>query len=396
MEPTKNLSTDMGGINNMGNANIQPQDPVFRGMPKPGQPLASTPRVDASTQGAFGSAPRPVSAPSSQMASSTSSTFSAHSPSALDRLMNPSLAQNIPQSAPISSQSSVSPSPSVPLSSQPKPTPSYSAPTPASASVFKPYTPPAKPVSSPIPSSVPTQNFAQTASSVAPAASSTGQSFGSYSSNTYASGIPAAPSANITAAKLGSEVNAILNSQQKAPKSHRGTILLTVSLIVVLLLLAGGGYYWYTNMYLPNKESETSTLQNTQENFGNQTNTTNVNNTRSAFPTAVTKPVVNTQPVATSTSVKPAPAKAPSKPTRITTPFTQTQRDQVSSYIIANINTIAPRTGGSYEVTDVTFDGPDRAVVQYTNGRNSYTAVAVASIDTAGNIRIVSFSPLEK
>lgn len=369
MEPTKNSNLNAGtsgtnGVNNT--ASSQPLDPVFRGMPKPGQPLTSTPRVETPSQ----------------------SPFSAHSPSALDRLMNPSLGQ---------SPVAPSPTPQKPIAPAPTPTSttfasqiptqnSQPASTSTSASAFKPYTPPSRPAMS----SLPNQN---------PAVSSAGTQIPNQNFGVYSNGIPAAPSASVTAAKLGSEVNAILNSQQKAPKSHKGTLVLIISMIVVLLLLAGGGYYWYTNMYLPSRENVTDNSETTQESSNPQSS---VNNQRSAFPTAVTKPTVVAQPVSTSTNtnVKVVPpkasAKTPSKATRVTTPFTQTQRDQVSSYIIANIGSIAPKTSGTYEVTDVTFDGPDRAVVQYTNGRNSYTAVAVASIDTAGNIRIVSFSPLEK
>lgn len=407
MEPTKNsnLNASTSGSNGVNNtASSQPLDPVFRGMPKPGQPLTSTPRVETPSQG----------------------PFSAHSPSALDRLMNPSLGQN-----------PVAPSPTAqkPIAPAPTPTPtsttfasqiptqnSQPTSTSTSASAFKPYTPPSRPAMS----SLPNQNSSSISSASVLASSATNASSSGYKVGTptqypsaqpmqnpsvssfgtqipnqtfgaYSNGIPAAPSASVTATKLGSEVNAILNSQQKAPKSHKGTLVLIISMIVVLLLLAGGGYYWYTNMYLPSRENVTDNSETTQES-SNPQNT--VNNQRSAFPAAVTKPTVVAQPVSTSTNVKAvppkAPTKTPSKATRVTTPFTQTQRDQVSSYIIANIGSIAPKTSGTYEVTDVTFDGPDRAVVQYTNGRNSYTAVAVASIDTAGNIRIVSFSPLEK
>lgn len=386
MEPTKN--------------NNESLEPVFRGMPKPGQPLTATPRVNAT-------APSPIATPpanlptsnsfSSQMAPSVSQ-FSAHAPSALDRLMNPNIDKQIP------------------------PTPS------PSASVFKPYTPPVVNVpsstapltstqsSTPVSSQTPAYTPVYTSTSPStPASSSTftsGYKVGaptqyppaqSVSSSTYSNGIPPAPSANITAAKLGSEVNSILNNQQKMPKSHKGTLALIISMIVVLLLLAGGGYYWYTYMYLPNKEtSKNETTQNepsqsSPDDFYNQANTVNTN---SAFPSAVAKPTVVTQPATTPPKTTPAKVpttKAPTKVTRVTTPFNQSQRDMVSSYIYANINQFAtPKSKVPYEVTDVTFDGPDRAVVQYTNGSKFYTAVAVASIDTADNVRIVSFSLLEK
>jgi hypothetical protein len=143
-------------------------------------------------------------------------------------------------------------------------------------------------------------------------------------------------------------------------------------------------------MYLPSKENISETTKNSPGNFYNQNNTTNTN---SVFPSVVTKSAAVTQPA----PVKAAPPKTSPKITRTTTPFNQSQRDMVSSYIFSNINKLeTPKSKTPYEVTDITFDGPDRAVVQYTNGKSSYTAVAVASIDTSNEIRIVSFFLLEK
>lgn len=403
------------GANNSNPSENEPLDPVFRGMPKPGQPLTSTPRVNptptqTSPSPAFANtSPSPVATPPSNLPTgSTSQTpFSAHSPSALDRLMNPSLAQNssVP---PVSFASSTTIPPThTPVSSSPI-SPAPTTPTPASASTFKPYTPPTNPTSTFTPKStfVPPAPTATPAPVVASMSTPTSQPAVAVASTSgYKVGAPseypAAPSANATAAKLGNEVHALLNNTQPTPKKHKGTLGLIIGMIVVLLLLAGGGYYWYTYMYLPNKDNTTESAQSDLSDSSNQSNTTG---TQSAFPTAVTKPTVNTSAGTPATTPKPTTVAKPTttkpatppKVTRVTTPFTQAQRALVSSYIIANIGSIAPRANGPYEVTDVTFDGPDRAVVQYTNGNNSYTAVAVASIDTANNVRIVSFSPLEK
>lgn len=398
MEPTKN--------------NNESLEPVFRGMPKPGQPLTATPRVNATAPSSIATPPAnlPTSNSFSSQTAPSVSQFSAHAPSALDRLMNPNIDKQIPPTP--------SPRPNMPQSGIPQTSAStvsspysqsqtLSSSSSPSASVFKPYTPPVVNVpsstppltstqSTPIPSYSSTSGYKVGAPTQYPPAQSV-------SSSTYSNGIPPAPSANITAAKLGSEVNSILNNQQKMPKSHKGTLALIISMIVVLLLLAGGGYYWYTYMYLPNKETskneatQNEPSQSSPDDFYNQANTVNTN---SAFPSAVAKPAVVTQPATTPPKTTPAKApttKAPTKVTRVTTPFNQSQRDMVSSYIYANINQFAtPKSKVPYEVTDVTFDGPDRAVVQYTNGSKSYTAVAVASIDTADNVRIVSFSLLEK
>jgi flagellar basal body-associated protein FliL len=178
---------------------------------------------------------------------------------------------------------------------------------------------------------------------------------------------------------------------------HKSTLILIISAIVVLLLLGGGAYYWYTSSVTPSAEVE---------NFDQNSNAQNSNSSSrptSSFPTAVTSrpsgvstssPVMMQNNQAKSTT---KPVTPPARVTRITTPFTQSQRSTVSSYIQANIDDLAiPKSSRGYEVTDISFDGPDRALVQYTNGTASYTAIAVASIDTADNVRILSFSLLEK
>lgn len=404
MEPTKNT-----------NSNNESSEPVFHGMPKPGQPLASTPRVKSNplpsvaqtnrtptpTPTQFRSqtpdahptfseimssgATRPTAptAPSNLPTSSSPSPFSAHSPSALDRIMNPNLAQN----------TAVPPTPVSPAPS------SASVQTPVQPSVFKPYTPPASPVSKPV--SAPTPAATATALNAMP---TSGYKVGAPITNSYSNtnGIPPAPSASVTAAKLGNEVNAILNNQQNTSKKHKGTIAWIIGAILVLLLLAGGGYYWYTYMYLPSTLNTEETTQNPTGAMPVQTNTSSNN---SLFPTSATKPPVATppiapslvKPVATQTTTKTTKPAQTTKPTRVITPFNQAQRDAVSTYIYNNINKLAyPKSKTAYGVTDITFDGPDRAVVQYSDNKYSYTAIAVASIDTANKVSIVSFSLLEK
>lgn len=421
MEPTRNT-------NNINASNNEPLEPVFRGMPKPGQPVASTPRVNATAPSPIATPPANLPTANSfsaqtlnQNSSQTSTPFPAHAPSALDRLMNPNIDKQTPP--PVSTPPAVAPYASVPQSQPVAPVSSvfkpYTAPTPTSTP--KPYTPPAaaslsslssSPVSPASSAPVPPVGFTsgykvgsplQNNSVITnPASANMAQSF-----NSSASGIPPAPSANITAAKLGNEVNALLNNQYKAPKSHKGTLALIISMIVVLLLLAGGGYYWYTALYLPSKDNTEKTVSNQ----GTSAQPATTTNKPSMFP-VVAKPTVGTstaqkpntsvpaKPITQTTPTtpaKPVAVKTPPKVTRVVTPFNQSQRDIVGSYIAANIDKLAiPKSSMSYEVTDVTFDGPDRAVVQYSNGQSSYTAVAVASIDTANNVRIVSFSLLEK
>jgi hypothetical protein len=356
MEPSKNT-------NNISASNNEPLEPVFRGMPKPGQ--AFTPN----------------------------SNFSAHTPSALDRLMNPNIDNQVsPTPTSTQTQTPVSratlskadslqsntlhsseESSEVVSTMKPSFTPSEASNTPASSS-FKPYTVP--PVTSGY-------------KVVTPASS--------------ASTFSSAPSTSVIAGKLGNEVNSILNRQQEIPKDNKKVYILSVGISLVLLLIAGGLYYWYTAFYLPNAKQSNVSLENQPSSSGVYNQNTDTSRT-SVFPSGVTRST------ATSSAVSAAPTVAkqvkptnqnvivnPPKNTRVAAPFTQTQRDIVSSYIFSNINALAPqKSKKSYEVTDITFDGPDRAIVEYTNGSSSYIAVAVATIEASGNVRVVSFSPLEK
>jgi cytoskeletal protein RodZ len=172
-------------------------------------------------------------------------------------------------------------------------------------------------------------------------------------------------------------------------KKSANTLILGFVALVVIFLLAGGGYYWYMMMSSPAANAPQGSTQTN--------NAQNANQPASSFPSIVTKPSTNTAAPTTGTAKPTTTAAKPAKPTRVTTPFTEEQRSIISSYIGAHINEFAvPRSSRSYEVTDVTFDGPDRALVQYTNGTASYTAIAVASVDSSNNVRIVSFNLLEK
>lgn len=172
-----------------------------------------------------------------------------------------------------------------------------------------------------------------------------------------------------------------------SPKKSQTTLVIS-AIAVVLLLLAGGGYYWYSFIYMP-AQSKNATKTNAPSSNQNQGNS--APKPSSVFPTAATKPVTSTVPVVTT---KPA---TPAKVTQVTTPFNSDQRAAVSSYIRNHIDELAfVKSRLPYGVTDITFDGPNRAIVQYSNGTNAYTAVATASIDTAGNVRILSFTGLDK
>lgn len=377
MEPTKNTN------NNNGNGGSF--EPAFHGMPKPGQSLASTPRVEP--QAPAPSQPRSQTSPQTQTQAQPKTNFSAHTPSALDRIMNPNAGAAVPPPVSQAPQPVSTPAASMPSQTQSS-TPSTSG--------FKPYTPPQSNVAASQSSFSATQTsttFSKPVSTPAPS-NFTSPSFGApkvgnpVSSNNFSNSIPPSPSATVTSSKLSNEVNSILNSKPTEPAKHKNTLMLIIGAVILLLILVGGGYYWYAFMRTPGQTEDV-------QNAGMNSDTANSSASRpaSSFPSGVTQP----------NTARPSTATTPTKPTtsakvtRVTTPFNSTQRAIVGSYISTHINELAPtKSNIPYEVTDITFDGPDRAIVQYTNGQSSYAAIAVASIDTADNVRIMSFTLLDK
>lgn len=416
MEPTKNSSnssslnnlntfgssnTSTGGIshdtnhhatlntstNSFGNANPS-LDPIFQGMPKPGQPLTSVPKISQV----------PADSP-----------FQRSAPSAFDRLMNPNL-DKVEKAVPYNAPHIPQPINATNVTASP----SSAIPTPASS--FKPFTPtpPATPTVTPaptpkstayVPSSSPFAP-ASTASAVptpastsTPAASMSSSPF-STSNSTYNSSVPPTASSFYTqqpvvSSTVKNSTPPVVNSpvfQSSNPitpiggsPKKSGLGLIISSLVVLLLVLLGGGYYWYTTMYMPNRSNTADSLNGMGDNALNS-NTTSQQS--SQFPSSVSKPVNST--ITTTTF-------APTKATLVVTPLNAKQRTAVSNFIFRNINSLAPiKSKKLYEVTDITFDGPDRAIVLYTNRTNSYAAVAVATIDTAGKVTITSFTALDK
>ncbi len=115
-------------------------------------------------------------------------------------------------------------------------------------------------------------------------------------------------------------------------------------------------------------------------------------NQNSMFPTGV----INSGNTSnTSGTAKPSAPSAPVKPvTKTSNTYSMSDQDKVSSFIRANINRIAKTSG--YVVTDVTFDGPSRAIVTYSKGNTVRSAIINTSIDSSGNVKITGFTPLTK
>lgn len=162
-------------------------------------------------------------------------------------------------------------------------------------------------------------------------------------------------------------------SQSKSSGSNKGLIGIIVSAIVVVLVAAAIWYFVPADMFNGNKDA--GTIEDKVANPDNQP----AANQNSMFPTGVvnTSPSVPTQPV-----------------TKTSNTYSMSDQDKVTAYIRANINKIAKTTG--YVVTDVTFDGPSRAIVTYSRGNTVRSAIVNTSIDSSGNVKVTGFTPLTK
>ncbi len=168
-------------------------------------------------------------------------------------------------------------------------------------------------------------------------------------------------------------------NKSRAVSSPGNHIYLWSIISFIILLIIGGATYWYFFMNGTNTELNDSTDANASDN--------------SAFPVgAINKNTTNpTTPTNNSATVTPSKIKT------VTPALNGSQRDLISAYIRKNINSLSPRKSSrAYTVTDITFDGPDRALVSYTNGTASYTAVATASVSANGGVKILSFTLLDK
>ncbi len=203
---------------------------------------------------------------------------------------------------------------------------------------------------------------------------------------------PPAPSANTTS-DISSTIHKdpliidnemLANETAKYNKSRASVgsgashIYLWAIISFVVLLAIGGGAYWYFFM---------------QGGASDMTDTANTNTQNSAFPAGA----INNNPAKPTTSAPVNTKPTVTKPATVTPALNGSQRDIIEAFIRKNINSISPRKSSiAFTVTDVTFDGPDRALVSYSNGNVSYTAVVVASVSATGAVRISSFTVLTK
>lgn len=400
MEPSNNNQDSSGGttgadntfdINeNLKNTSAVPT-PTYA--PRPSTPVTSVPSYTAVPPVQSAS----VKIPTQNIGQAQSSAQSPNPESAFHGMPKPSAVGTAPSSVvPPKPMQAPSTTASTPMSTF-KPVSSYVPPAPSGAPMGGTQT--VSHASSPFNTSMPSTPKAAPSYATVQASQA--------SNSTYS--IPTTPrpvapqSASVTASNLGSEVGRILNEQPKqAPSKSKGTLMMIVIIVAILAVLGGGAYYWYTNFYTQGP-SQDSTANTAQPN-ASKTNTSNTRpnqNNQSAFPAAVQgapTSVPTTQQSNTKPGAMSKPANTAAKPAvKAIVPLTSDERNQVTAYIESNINKLTSvRSSIPFEVTDVTFDGPNRALVQYTNGKSSYTSLAVATIDSSGNVHIASFQLLEK
>jgi len=143
---------------------------------------------------------------------------------------------------------------------------------------------------------------------------------------------------------------------------------LGITLIVLLILILLGVAVW---AFSPFMKAPVDT--NIEEKVANPANQP-VNN--SAFPSGV----VNNKPAVA--------------PTKTSNTYSATDQQKITAYIEQNINKLAKTTG--YAVDNVTFDGPGRAMVSYSKGSISRSAVVNAYVDSTGAVKVTGFMVLTK
>jgi len=179
------------------------------------------------------------------------------------------------------------------------------------------------------------------------------------------------------------------NGQSVKKKSNVGFIVFVV--IILLILIAGAGVWFLKPFDLSSLGSMfgmagTNDTANIEEKVGSSAGVPNGPN--SAFPSGV---VGGKVPAATAPS---APVATAPKPVTTSNTYTASDRSAVEDYLRQNINKILKSSG--YVVDDVTFDGPDRAIVSYSKGSIARSAVATTRIDAAGKVVLTGFTVLTK
>jgi hypothetical protein len=184
---------------------------------------------------------------------------------------------------------------------------------------------------------------------------------------------------------------------------------LIISTLLIVGLLGGGFYYWY--FFMNGKTTLNGLIASPEENTVDQGTIPAKTAPVNAQAPAASNPVKNSQVV----PVKAVPAKTtvnasafagaetatvqPKKTNTSTAPavFGSAEKEKITAYFADNINRLSPvKSRDSFAITDVEFDGPNRAIVSYSNSQQDISAVATVYLDKSGNVKVTGFSVLEK
>lgn len=228
----------------------------------------------------------------------------------------------------------------------------------------KPITPPASTISvAQAPLTPPAQSSAPAPTPVAPKPITPPAPSATVVSQTFAKSTPP----TYTQYSKSSETSTHSATTHTDSNSMSNKIWMISGIAALILILAGAGAYWY----LTDSEGPSATSTATSTKSGGATSTK---------PNA-SKPAVNT-------GTKPAAPTAPSA---------TTNRQKITDYIKQNINALSPvKASPAFVVEEITFDGPDRSLVRYSNGQTTYIAAVVATVDASGRVVVSSFTILEK
>lgn len=203
------------------------------------------------------------------------------------------------------------------------------------------------------------------------------------------------------------------DSSEEAPvaaptHARRHLIILIVSTLLIVGLLGGGFYYWYFFMNgktvlngLSTEPADTTADQNTIPAKSAPVNSqapiaANPPKSNQVVPAKTNTPKTN---VNASAFAGAETATAQPKKTNTAAPvaFGSAEKEKITAYIADNINRLSPvKSRNLFALTDVEFDGPNRAIVSYSNSEYDISAVANVYLDKSGNVKVTGFSVLEK
>jgi hypothetical protein len=178
-------------------------------------------------------------------------------------------------------------------------------------------------------------------------------------------------------------------------------VILTISILIILGILGGGAYYWYA--YMGGKDMVQKRLNPANDSVEGMEKSPVVEKPVPAFPAAIRPTVSTTTPVVSKPAVVNTNTFAPSAPKPVTTTpkktittFGDAEKEIVSTYVSTNINKLSRvKSATGFSVEDIRFDGPNRAIVSYSDGDMSVSAVLNFTY-TNGSVKVNSFSILEK